>query len=303
MNQINEAVTTVSETSIHNSVGELTDNKRLIISPADGHVALWKLKYSINSIEFLMRELAPLKNPHGIALTAGQTDALDGVVYSIHEEVNSVKHILSSSEEVEILKPIIQDINQAIDQFIFLLRVFELDGGELREFYGGDIFSILLNLKGIKNTLYKTNKQIEKFARYNFHANADLYKEGFSVIISIPDVIKKLEILIERFVGNEDGKVKVLQNRKKNTKKLRRLSESAWTLVSTVPADNEASQRLHRAHDDLFHVFECFRSEDIVIDINDLAVFSRILEDAKDNYGCALTVLLEQERNISGGAH
>ncbi|MDR4514913.1 hypothetical protein, partial [Nitrosomonas sp.] len=284
MNQINAAVATANETNSHNPVVKSTfsEGSRLI-SPCLGYKALWKLKNIVNSLEFFSKDLSQLKTSGDIALTAEQVFGLDAAIFSIQQEAEDVRKTLSDANNIDVFEPVIDNVLQAENQLSFLLSHFHLEDGFSSEMELGYVPSVCINLANVKDTLYKAYKQVEKFAQYNFHVDADLYKEGFSVIISISDVINKLEKLIERFVGDEEGKIKVLQNRKKTTKKIRRLCESAWTLISAVPSDNEESQRLHRAHDDLFHVFESFRSKDIVIDLNDLAVFSRILEDAKDN--------------------
>ncbi|SER46085.1 hypothetical protein SAMN05421690_102825 [Nitrosomonas sp. Nm51] len=304
MNQINKAVATANETSIHNSIDESANGgDHRLISPPSGYKALWKLKTMINALGFLSNDLARLEILEDVALTSDQTFGLDAAIFSICQEMDDVRQTLLTANEVEVMQPVINNIAQAGDEFSFLLRYFTLEDGESREFYSGDIRSICLNLESIRDTLGKAYKQIEKFAQYNFSVDADLYKDKFSVITSIPDVINKLDILIKRFSGDQESKVEVLRNRKKTAKKLKRLCLSAWTLIQAVPLENKEGQRLDRAHNDLFHVFCCFITEGLIIDQNDLAVFSRILEDAKDNYGYALTGLLKQERNKSGGTH
>ncbi|GJL76083.1 hypothetical protein [Nitrosomonas sp.] len=305
MNSSNAAAIAATQTADNNPVAESIDDKHQLIHPVSGHRAIWKLKHSINTLDFLSQELAHLKNLKGIVLAAGETIAIDSLVSSILEEVEGAKDSLSTSDEVEILKPVTDDVNLAIDHLAFLLRVFEHDDGDPRELYGSDIHSICLNLDSVKDILSKLYKQIEKFAQYGFQVDADLYKEGFNVTTGLDKGIKNLDVLIKRFSGNKESKLKVLRNRKKTTKKVRRLCEAAWTLMNALLSDNQEKQCLVRAHDDLFHIFQVFRSEDILIDQNDLDVFSRILGGAKENYDHVLGQLLEQERDIkkSGGIH
>ena len=281
------------------------DKKNRLIAPQKGHEVYWKLKWLINSVDFLSRELEQLKIRRGVVLTCQQTSGLNEAIYAIEQETEDVRDALLTAKETKALKPVINDVRLAEDQFTFLLSVFELGDSQSREFHGGDVPSICLNLNNIRDTLSKAYKRIAKFAEYNFLADTDLYKQDFSVMTGFSNAINGLDILIEKFTGCEEIRGKVLKNRKKTAKEVRRLSDVIWTLRNLFSDGDEIIQHLVRAESSLLVVIQNLYSKNTLFDTDDLAALGVIVRDAKDNCQIALDRLLEQERQDKnpGGLH
>lgn len=306
MTQVNETTTATNQAATHAPAVESTGSKHRLIEPTEGHRIFWKLKTVINTLDYISQELRLLRKQRGIVLNSNQSGGLDSELHDLMVELESIQAGLMDIEKKRVCRKVVDHVNHAINQYCFLLNALNShENGKCREFYSGEVEGLLTSIAGISDSLRKAYSHVEKFAKYDFNIDTNLYRDGYTVTGSLCDVISKLDDMTTKFTGKEEGRLKVLTKRKKATKEVRRLCLSAWTLMNVFPASDKVAENLTTANNNLHLVYQNFLSDKLLIDIDDLGALGRLLSDAKNHYQIALNHLLQQDRDNEkhGGIH